>query len=247
MKTFLINLDKDVERLAAADAQLKRLGIEYERFPAVYGKNLSRVEMRKHVSTFRSWSVNGRMYTPGQVGCTLSHIFIYQRMVEENIPMAMVFEDDVTMSDDMPRMMAFVEKELDASRPQWVLFSDHSRGHSETVADSADAPRLVRCGYDFCTEAYALTLAAAKAVLRVNYPMNCMCDSYPRWAARKVIELYHAKPTSAIQNREDFGSNLGYDGIVGKKGMRGVRRIGWGINRGCGKCVDWFLYKITGR
>ena len=31
MRTFLINLDKDKDRLIAADTQLKRLGITYER------------------------------------------------------------------------------------------------------------------------------------------------------------------------------------------------------------------------
>ena len=32
MKVFLVNLDKNPERLAAADAQLRMLGVEYERF-----------------------------------------------------------------------------------------------------------------------------------------------------------------------------------------------------------------------
>ena len=73
MKAFLINLDRDTERLAAADAQLRRLGIAYERVKAVDGKDLSRAEIRRNVARTRALWANGSMYTPGQIGCWLSH------------------------------------------------------------------------------------------------------------------------------------------------------------------------------
>ena len=41
MNVFLINLDKETERLKFTDRQLKRSGVAYERIPAVYGKLLS--------------------------------------------------------------------------------------------------------------------------------------------------------------------------------------------------------------
>lgn len=55
MRTFLINLDKDKDRLIAADTQLKRLGITYERFPAVYAKEMSKIERNSKVNHFRLW------------------------------------------------------------------------------------------------------------------------------------------------------------------------------------------------
>ena len=60
MKVFLVNLDKNPERLAAADAQLRKLGVEYERFPAVYGADLPKAEKRQAVNRFRWWCAVGR-------------------------------------------------------------------------------------------------------------------------------------------------------------------------------------------
>ena len=40
MKTFVVNLAKNTERMASMEAQLGALGMEYERIEAVYGKAL---------------------------------------------------------------------------------------------------------------------------------------------------------------------------------------------------------------
>ena len=245
MKAFLINLDRDTERLAAADAQLKRLGIAYERVPAVCGADLSPAELRRRVSRRRALWANGRMYTPGQIGCTLSHSSVYRRMVEGDIPAALVMEDDVRLSDSAPRVVEFVEGAVDPSRPQLVLLCDHTRGHAAKIESSDESPRLERITYDYCAEAYIITLAAAKAILRVNDPMAVMCDSFPRWTKRGLIELYHAKPTTAIQNRADFRSNLGYDTIV--RGRTGLRRLAWGAWRLYGHAMDELYFRLTGR
>ncbi len=245
MRAFLINLDRDKDRLAAADSQLRALGIAYERVPAVSGKNLTKAEIRKHVSRLRALFANGTMYTPGQIGCALSHMNIYRRMLSENVPVALVMEDDVRFSSDAPRIISFVSSVINPEKPQWVLLSDHSHGHAMEIKASGEAPHLERCGYDYCTEAYVVTLAAAKEILRINHPMVVTCDSYPRWTKRGHIELYHAKPTVAIQNRSDFHSNLEYDSIV--RGRTGLRRIAWGLWRVFGRTMDELHFRIFGR
>lgn len=41
MTVYLINLDQDQNRRLAAEAQLNRLAVSFQRIPAVYGKSLS--------------------------------------------------------------------------------------------------------------------------------------------------------------------------------------------------------------
>ena len=98
MKTFLINLDREKARLSATDAQLKRLRIDYERIPAVYGKTLPADVLHDAVDHFRWWCAIGWPVSPGQIGCAMSHYAIYRRMMYENIPVACVFEDDVLLA-----------------------------------------------------------------------------------------------------------------------------------------------------
>lgn len=125
MVAFLINLDKNPERLAAADAQLRGLGVDYERFPAVYGKALSREERRRKVRRFRSWCAMGRRLMDGEIGCALSHCGVYQEIVRRGLPCAAVLEDDCKLSPVLPEALREVEEWVDPTRPQVVLLTHH--------------------------------------------------------------------------------------------------------------------------
>ena len=50
MKAFVINLDKNPERLEFMRAQFARLGLQVERFRAYYGKAFTREELRRYHS-----------------------------------------------------------------------------------------------------------------------------------------------------------------------------------------------------
>ena len=44
-KTYVINLDKRKDRLKSIDKDLKKIKLEYERFPACDGENLENIQM----------------------------------------------------------------------------------------------------------------------------------------------------------------------------------------------------------
>ena len=127
MKVFLINLDVDKKRLAVADAQLRQLGVEYERIPAVYGKALSEAERRVAVNRFRWWCAIGRPILPGEIGCALSHYHIYRRLIDESIPYACILEDDVVLEREFKDQLAFVESRLSPKDPDVILLSNHTK------------------------------------------------------------------------------------------------------------------------
>ena len=45
---LVINLEKNKERMAFMDRQLKAFGLDYERIPAVYGATLTKDERKKY-------------------------------------------------------------------------------------------------------------------------------------------------------------------------------------------------------
>lgn len=243
MKTFLINLDKDTDRLRAADTQLRRLGISYERFPAVYGRGLNEGQLSKHIAKFRVLMAHGMMWSPGQIGCTLSHLFLYKQMMDNDIKVATIFEDDVKFSDDFPKALKKVEACIDPLRRQVVLFSDHRDNIKQRLANSAENVDIIRIHGDICSEAYAITLPAAKEILRINYPMVVMVDAWTRYCRRNHIELFRVEPPFAMQNRTDFNSNLEmplpYSTLCGK--------ITWRFWRIVGRVLDEVLFRLTGK
>lgn len=50
MKIFYINLDKDTERYESMERQLSSQGLNYERIPAVSGREISKEAMGKRYS-----------------------------------------------------------------------------------------------------------------------------------------------------------------------------------------------------
>lgn len=206
MKVFLINLDKDVDRLQAADAQLRCLNIAYERISAVYGKDLSKDEQKAALNKFRWWCAIGRPIALGEIGCALSHYRLYQRMIDENIPYACILEDDVVLKSEFPIQLEVVERWIDQSKPQVVLLSNHT---SEVCNEWKISPAKK----DMYTEAYILTQQAAKALLKANLPMQTPCDHWGRWVKHQAIMLYHAFPTVATQDWESYDSNIWEDGV----------------------------------
>ena len=237
MTAFLINLDRHPDRLAAAQTRLAQAGVHAERVAAVDGYALSPAERRAAVARFHAILARGRLYTPGQIGCALSHHAIYRRMIAENIPAALVFEDDVLPTPEFPVSLAAAEKTVDVSRPQVFLFSD---GTQQPLPRTGAAFARATCGD--CSEAYLITLPAARELLRVNSPMVVTLDSWTRFAARGHIELYRATPATATQDHAFPSVVPGY--------MRPANRffrLFWNLARVVEKPLDSLWFRLTGR
>jgi len=91
-RVYVINLDKDKERLQAFDAQMKKHKISYMRFPAINGTELGYEEgLTKTCNDF---------CTPGMKGCAMSHRAIWEDMLKNRYENVLIFEDDVTLSEN---------------------------------------------------------------------------------------------------------------------------------------------------
>ncbi len=237
LSAFLINLDRHPDRLAAAQTRLAQAGVHAERVAAVDGPALSPAERRAAVARFHALLARGRLYTPGQIGCALSHHAIYRRMIAESIPAALVFEDDVLLTPEFPASLAAAEKTVDVSRPQVFLFSD---GTQQPLPRTDAAFARAACGD--CSEAYLITLPAARELLRVNSPMVVTLDSWTRFAARGHIELYRATPATATQDHAFQSVVPGY-----MRPSNGFLRFFWNLARLIEKPLDALWFRLTGR
>ena len=245
MKTYLVNLDKNRERLLFMDEQLVRLSIVYERFTAVYGATLSSGEKARCVNQFRAFLARGTKLSDGQIGCALSHVGIYRRMLEQRVEVALVLEDDIIIEQGFNDLVAEVEKFIDSERAQVVILS------------AWNAPLLergiVRVRSAGCTDAYVITHKAAEKIIRYNFPVISVADSWTRWSKRGGIEVYRAYPTLVHQDNDRFGSEVNSGHLCGGVSVgNGTGRTGFDLllfrgRRLVEKTLDWFLWVITGR
>ena len=230
MKTYLINLDRNPERLEFMRGQLDRLGISFERFPAVWGKGLSEAERRAGFSRTRSFIAAGKRLSDAEIGVAMSHVGFYRRMVDADEPYALVLEDDVVLSDGFCGALSRVEAFISPGRPQLVLLSGYGVDGAESLPEEI---RPVKSAW--CADAYVLTLSAAKLILKANSPVITVADSFKRWRRRFGLEIFRALPSTARQDDSTFASE-----------NQVLPKSGWFV-RNAMKILDWLIWRVAGR
>jgi len=230
MTAFVINLDKNPERLAFMREQFKRLGMEVERFPAVYGKAMTAEDLRRDFARVRSYIAVQRKLEPSQVACSLSHANVYKEIIDRNLPYALILEDDVKLGNGFLEALDRVEKALDPARPQVFSFN----GYGVTGTD--DCPPAIRPEKKmWCADAYVITRPAAERIRHANYPVLVVADAFKRFSRRFGVELYRAVPTTARQMDDQFPT----ENVVSPK-------LPWYLRLPL-RVLDWMLWKLTGR
>jgi GR25 family glycosyltransferase involved in LPS biosynthesis len=97
MDIVVINLDRSPRKLQEFDAANRGL-ISYERFPAIDGLSVSK----------EAFVANGifhpdLQYTPGAIGCAISHIALWKRVVASGKPLT-ICEDDAHLNKAFTRI-----------------------------------------------------------------------------------------------------------------------------------------------
>lgn len=193
MKIFVINLPENSARLEAMNRQLQSMDLAYEILPAVRGKSLTPEERRRDYDEKRCFHTFGQQLGAGLLGCALSHIAIYRKVVEENILHALVLEDDAWLNPNLPQLLNAIEKQFSADQSSIILLS---------WAISVKQPyRRLWAGYGLqpvrsaqCTHAYVVTRAAGKALLEALYPVHAVPDCWDWIIKHGVAEVLAVTP-----------------------------------------------------
>ena len=94
MQIFVISLQNSTDRRNSITTQCERLGVKPVFIDAIYGKDFSSSDIEKYCDQEKAKQLFGRELLLGEIGCALSHKKVYQKVVNENIPYAIVLEDD---------------------------------------------------------------------------------------------------------------------------------------------------------
>ncbi len=202
MKVFVVNLDAAQDRMAFMKEQLEGLGIAYERFPAIYGKALPPETLKKYHAPFRQWLKNGITLSLSEIGCALSHLTIFQKMVDENLPMACIVEDDSKLLPTLPMWLKKLDAEIDPTVSAAYILH---QGPDEVSVDQPFEIQEIE-GTTHCS-VYVVTLPFAKQLIKYNAPILFPIDNWRRW--RIFGKLYLCTPRAGGHwMRKTFGSMM---------------------------------------
>ena len=104
---FIVSLKQDIEKRETISKVLNDFNLDFTFIDAVYGKELP----DNYLDTIRNKSAGSLVNrsfpaTPGEIGCTLSHLKVYQEVINRGLEWACILEDDVILDG---RFKKFVE------------------------------------------------------------------------------------------------------------------------------------------
>ena len=108
MRIIVINLDQDTGRRARIERRLAELGLCWERLSAVDGRRIEPhherlIDRTAHVA-------RGLEFSPGAIGCWLSHRQAQRMVAEGTEAMALILEDDIAIADELPEVLDRIER-----------------------------------------------------------------------------------------------------------------------------------------
>jgi glycosyl transferase family 25 len=199
--------------------QLIELGIEHEFFSAVDGRKLSQGQMEKmcNMEVVRQWP---GLFTPGAIGCSLSHYNIYLKMVNEGIDMAFILEDDIRLSRSIPLIIKQIECSFNSghiNRNEVILLYYQSK--EEVEFSKMDSFKLysktglyypLEIWRPITTAAYVISLENARRLVNLIYPIKYPSDSWAVYHREGAIAGLRCVLPLPVESGF-FRSNIGYE------------------------------------
>jgi glycosyl transferase, family 25 len=170
---YVINLGRDVERLASVSANLASFGLTFERICAVVGKELPDFEKYVDENSY-AWRNRMNMPRPGEVGCYLSHLKAMESFLRTDAPWCVILEDDVELLPGFNEVLSsLVEKD------DWdlvKLYNNHSGTPVKKRALVAGRHLVAHLTRTTSSAAYVINRHAAEVLLKTMLPISEQVD-----------------------------------------------------------------------
>jgi len=97
LQAFVINLQRSADRRHHILEQLSKTSLEYHLVEATDGQLIDTTDVNVASPEWKGREVT----SPGVLGCSLSHLRVYEAVLEAGVDSALVLEDDIMLSADI--------------------------------------------------------------------------------------------------------------------------------------------------
>ncbi len=206
--TYVISLDRAKEKYKRVERDFSAIGIQVQRFPGVYAKELPKEYLESVVHPYALYTIdNGRKIDPeistlGAVGCYLSHVELWKKLLESEEEVMHVVEDDATVLATVEEMNEFIQ----SVPSDWdIIYLGFFKMHplmtrGEDVELSNRMYRINSPTYQ--THSYVINRRGAEKLLSKAFPIVHHVDSYMSFMAMKGgLNAYRPRSAFLIQDQ----------------------------------------------
>lgn len=227
---FVINLVTSPDRRRACAEQFARVGLTPTFVEAVDGRKMDPADISRIVDERGRLRRAPKPLSPAEVGCYLSHWRVLEKIVADDIPQALVMEDDLLIGEALPRVLAALATE--ALPPYEMIklgISEPLTKAFEPILPLTETASLVRHHNVVNSNlAYVVTKAGARRFLRYGMPIRYPVDVAMNRSWRHDLDILGVRPWPVLPNPA-FASTIGADRFedraVGGPALKLERRL----------------------
>jgi glycosyl transferase family 25 len=214
-KAYVINLDRMPERKASIEQELAKTGIHYEVMSAVDSRQLDQTDTSLVVP---DGLIARRGHWPSVAACSLSHLAAYRRVLEEDLPGALILEDDVSVPDDLVELTERVA--LTAQGASLVLYgygrkrAEHPvllSSHGAIAAGSRSLLSPIDVENLRGATGYYITAEACRRMVDNLLPITAPADEWVFFYEQRWVDDIRCVSPRAVHSKP-FPSSIGYSG-----------------------------------
>ncbi|MBN3299508.1 GT253 glycosyltransferase, partial [Amia calva] len=117
---------------------------------------------------------SGRTLTKGEVGCFLSHYYIWKEIVDQQLDKAVVFEDDVRFQGNFKRRLMRMMEEIEKVELDWdLIYLGRKQVNPSDEKPVENVRNLVIADFSYWTLSYVISLQGAQKLLNAE-PLSKM-------------------------------------------------------------------------
>lgn len=162
--------------------------------------------------------------------CTIKHLKMLEQMVNDNVPFALLLEDDFIPSPQFKKVLIEILNHVSELPPSFFISLENT-GFKTLPEDSVQVGKyLFEANKTRCAAAYILDRKAAETILKFTYEKKCseIIDwHYNTIAKNKLIKIFWCCPAIVEQ-----GSHNGkFSSALSNRKSNVIRRVSFAIQK----------------
>ena len=214
-KAYVINLSRSTERRAHMVRELRKAGINHEFVEGVEGRDL---DLSDTSLVFPTWEGRSPLW-PGVVGCMLSHLKVYKKVLENSVERALVLEDDVILPKDMNALVEGATAHMAGAEVVLIqYFSSASGERGEVYRLRRQGSIQLPCSRVLAfptnlselgaTGAYLITREACHRMAKAALPVRVPADEWSFFYDKGALERVRCVAPIPVQINSAFRTTI---------------------------------------
>ena len=209
LTTFVISLIHAKDRQDLMRQHLSEHGLDFEFIEAIDGMQFDVPNHPAHHTLLRRLFF-GRDLKGAELGCLLSHKKCYEKIIKENIPLSLIFEDDIALQDSFSSLLSESLKHINQfDILRFIIKPKLLKKPHKKIADLDQTHFIGKThGVPGGAYAYLITLEGAQKMLSKMDRNHLPVDTLMGQSWKTGLKSYVVMP-GIVDYRRDLGSFIG--------------------------------------